>query len=60
MNSLSVVKGMKVMLLSGIAAGAICALPGPCLADDNRRQNTRSVTPIFFRTLLSFGKKAGY
>ena len=42
MKSLSIVKGMKVMLLSGIAAGAICALSGPSLADDNRRDEIRS------------------
>lgn len=42
MNSLSVVKGMKVMLLSSLAAGAICVLSGPGLADDNRRDEIRS------------------
>jgi len=42
MKSLSIVKGMKVMLLSGLAAGAICALSGPSLADDNRRDEIRS------------------
>jgi outer membrane murein-binding lipoprotein Lpp len=42
MNSLSIVKGMKVMLLSGLAAVAICALPGPGSADDNRRDEIRS------------------
>jgi septal ring factor EnvC (AmiA/AmiB activator) len=42
MHSLSFVKGMKVMLLSGIAAGAICALSVPVLADDNRRDEIRS------------------
>lgn len=42
MNSLSVVRGMKVMLLSSLAAGAICTLSGPGLADDNRRDEIRS------------------
>ena len=55
MNSLSIVKGMKVMLLSGIAAGAICALSGPGLADDNRRDVITAIMPPVM--LVRFSKE---